>query len=257
MTQDKPIALWAVPRSLSSVFERSFIERGDFQVFHEPFSMSYYYGEDRQSDRYTTKGDPASNYANALRIVLQPYGRRVFFKDMAYYVKHLLSAEFLAQFVNTFIIRDPMYALMSLYKIMPDFTLEETGYLHLYRAFKFAQEIGQDPVVIDGNVFSQDSQGVMAQYCERLGIPFRIDALTWEPGVPEEWLNWSWEGWTKEAEQSTVVRRQEPCGIVLPAEVQPAYAHCLPYYQELAAYAISPTNAFEQGSPNRLGRSEA
>lgn len=41
MRQDKPIALWAVPRSISTAFERVFVERDDFEVLHEPFGDSY------------------------------------------------------------------------------------------------------------------------------------------------------------------------------------------------------------------------
>jgi hypothetical protein len=45
MSPYKPVALWAVPRSrsISTAFERVFVERDDFEVFHEPFSASYYY----------------------------------------------------------------------------------------------------------------------------------------------------------------------------------------------------------------------
>ena len=53
LRQDKPIALWAVPRSISTAFERVFVERDDFEIFHEPFSASYYYSEERLSDRYS------------------------------------------------------------------------------------------------------------------------------------------------------------------------------------------------------------
>ena len=55
MNDQKSIALWAVPRSISTAFERVFVERGDFKVFHEPFSASYYYSEERQSDRYANE----------------------------------------------------------------------------------------------------------------------------------------------------------------------------------------------------------
>ena len=51
MTNSRPVALWAVPRSISTAFERVFVERGDFEVFHEPFS-AYYYSTERQSDRF-------------------------------------------------------------------------------------------------------------------------------------------------------------------------------------------------------------
>jgi hypothetical protein len=41
-----------VPRSVSTALERVFVERGDFKVFHEPFSVSYYYSPERRSDRF-------------------------------------------------------------------------------------------------------------------------------------------------------------------------------------------------------------
>ena len=53
---------------------------------------------------------------------------------MAYHAKKLLSPEFASRFVNTFIVRDPKYVLVSLYKMWPDFTLEETGYEDLVQA---------------------------------------------------------------------------------------------------------------------------
>jgi len=36
------IALWSIPRSLSTAFERLMMQRGDFKVFHEPFSYFFY-----------------------------------------------------------------------------------------------------------------------------------------------------------------------------------------------------------------------
>jgi hypothetical protein len=40
-SDNKPVALWSVPRSISTAFERVFVERDDFEVLHEPFSASY------------------------------------------------------------------------------------------------------------------------------------------------------------------------------------------------------------------------
>ena len=36
------LAFWVHPRSISTGFERIFIERKDFKVLHEPFSPLYY-----------------------------------------------------------------------------------------------------------------------------------------------------------------------------------------------------------------------
>jgi hypothetical protein len=151
----KPIALWAVPRSLSTAFERSFVEREDLEVLHEPFSAAYYYGEDRLSDRYSdVEPDAEHNYEKVLAEVLRPRQKRLFLKDMAYQAKGVMSPEFISNFVNTFIVREPKYVLSSLYRMWPDFTLEETGYEDLYWAFRYATEAGEDPVVVDAMTFS-------------------------------------------------------------------------------------------------------
>ncbi len=237
---EKPIALWAVPRSLSTAFERVFVERDDLEVLHEPFSAAYYYGPDRLSDRYADEEPKAEySYESVLRDVLRPRERRVFLKDMAYQAKGVLGPEFLSNFVNTFIVRDPKYVLSSLHKMWPDFTLEETGYEELYWAFRYATEAGEDPVVVDAMTFSENPASILATYCERVGLPFRPEALSWEPGEVEEWN--SWEGWHEAAERSTGIKRAERRDPALPQELQEAYEHCLPYYYTLAAHTISPT----------------
>ena len=237
----KPIALWAVPRSLSTAFERVFVERDDLEVLHEPFSASYYYGEDRLSNRYSdVEPEAEHNYERVLAEVLRPREeKRVFLKDMAYQAKGVMSPEFISNFVNTFIVRDPKYVLSSLYKMWPDFTLEETGYEDLYWAFRYATEAGEDPVVVDAMTFSENPASILATYCERVGLPFRPEALSWEPGEVEEWN--SWEGWHEAAERSTGIKRAERRDPALPQELQEAYEHCLPYYYTLAAHTISPT----------------
>ena len=241
MNQNRPIALWAVPRSISTAFERVFVERDDFEVLHEPFSNAYYYGTNRLSDRYADTG-PKEEYSfdNVLADVLAPREKRVFVKDMAYQAKNVLSPEFASRFVNTFIVRDPKYVLVSLYKMWPDFTFEETGYEDLYRLFRYATEGGgQDVVVVDAMTFSENPAGVLAAYCEHLEIPFESGSLSWESRDVEHWD--SWEGWHDDAEQSTGIKpatRRDP---ELPAELEEVYEKCLPYYYELAAHAIHAT----------------
>jgi hypothetical protein len=239
MADPKPIALWAVPRSLSTAFERVFVERDDLEVLHEPFSAAYYYGPDRLSERYADEAPkPENSYESVLAEVFRPREKRLFLKDMPYQAKGVMSREFIRRFTNTFIIRDPKYVLSSLYKMWPDFTLEETGFEQIYWAFKYAEEAGQDPVVVDAMTFSEDPVGILSVYCERVGIPFRPDALSWEPGEVEKWK--SWEGWHETAQRSTGIKRAERRDPELPGELQEAYEECLPYYYALAAHTISP-----------------
>ena len=241
MVQEKPVALWAVPRSISTAFERAFVERDDFEVFHEPFGDSYYYSEERLSDRYPDAEPKAEhNYENVLARMLEPREKRVFVKDMAYHAKGLMGPEFASRFKNTFIIRDPKYVLTSLYKMWPDFSLEETGFEQLYRLFRYATELDpEDVVVVDAMTFSENPVGVLSAYCEHLEIPFRTDALSWQPREVRRWE--SWEGWHEEAQQSTGIKPAERKDPKLPRELQDAYEYCLPYYYQLAAKAVPVT----------------
>jgi sulfate adenylyltransferase len=237
VTQSKPVALWAVPRSISTAFERVFVERDDFEVLHEPFSASYYYGEDRLSDRFADAEPKAEySYERVLEDVFRPREHRVFLKDMAYQAKKVLSPEFASRFVNTFIVRDPKYVLVSLYEMWPDFTLEETGYEDLYRLFCYATDAGEDVAVVDAMTFSENPTGVLAAYCEHLEVPFRSGSLTWESGDVSEWDDW--EGWHEDAQSSTGIEPAERRDPELPEDLQAVYEQCLPYYYELAAHAI-------------------
>jgi hypothetical protein len=239
VSQDKPVALWSVPRSISTAFERVFVERDDFEVYHEPFGESYYYSEERLSDRYSDEEPrPEDNYENVLARLLEPHENRVFVKDMAYQAKPLIGPEFVSRFSNTFIVRDPKYVIASLSRMWPDFTLEETGFEQLYRLFRYAAE-AEDVVVVDAMTFSENPVGVIAAYCEHLEIPFRTDPLSWQPGEVREWE--SWEGWHDAAQQSTGIKPAERKDPELPPELQEAYEHCLPYYYQLAARAIPGT----------------
>src|SRR5215212_5496269 len=241
MADPKPIALWAVPRSLSTAFERVFVERDDIEALHEPFSAAYYYGPDRLSNRYAdVEPELENSYENVLAQIFKPRRKRLFLKDIAYQAKGVMGPEFIANFANTFIIRDPKYVIASMYKMWPDFTLEETGFEQIYNLFRYATEVnGEDVVVIDAMTFSENPAGALATYCEHLGVPFNPDSLSWESREVRRWDNW--DGWHEAAQQSTGIERAERRDPVLPDEAREAYEYCLPYYYKLAAHAIPGT----------------
>ena len=235
MTNHKPIALWSVPRSMSTAFERVFVERGDFEVFHEPFSASYYYSTERRSDRFANEEPRAEyRYDKVLAEILAPGETPVFFKDMAYHVTGLLTPALVTRFRNTFIIREPRSVLASLYKMWPDFTFEEAGYEELHRLFGYAIEEGQEPIVVDALDLSGNPERVVGAYCEALDIPFIPEALSWEPREVPEWK--MWDAWHENAQKSTGISRVS-CGkkVALPKELEEVYRRCLPYYEALHA----------------------
>lgn len=216
--------------------------RGDFAVFNEPFSAIYYFGPDRVNERYPAEApsdahDPAKIVQKLRTAALD---RPVFFKDMAYHVRGVVSADFLAPFVNTALIRDPRRSVPSLYKKLPDFTLEETGFEQLARLVDVVRAAtGHAPPVIDGEALRRDPAGVCRAWCEAVGVPFRPESLNWEAGNEAHWTRWT--EWFDDAANSRRFRAPDRAldedTLAIP-KVAEAVAQCLPYYEELAELRI-------------------
>jgi hypothetical protein len=229
----KPVALWAVPRSVSTALERAFLERGDFKVFHEPFSATYYFSPERRSGRFAGK-EPEEEYGHEkiLLRMLEYTQKPVYFKDMAYHVAGFMTPEFVGRFTNTFIIRDPAPVIASLYSFWPDFTFEEVGYEQQHRLFGLAVQNGEDPAVVDAADLTGDPEGTIRAYCEKLGVPFMPDSLSWEPGEVPQWD--MWKGWHEEAQESIGIKSQPlEDETEVPEGLEGVYERCLPYYERL------------------------
>ena len=230
----RPLALWAVPRAASTAFERMVIERGDHTVFDEPFSEHYYFGPEKVSPRFAEVRPDATPVAILARVEEAARRGPVFVKDMAYHVAGLASPAFAGRFTNTFLIRDPARSLPSLARMWPDFTTEEAGYAALAALVDHAEAAGQDPVVIDSDDLCRAPEAVVAAWCDRVDLPFDPSALSWAPGMQEEWRLWpDWYGATS---RSTGFRppdggRPEVEG----GQVRAAYERCLPVYEALRA----------------------
>ena len=240
MAHSKPVALWAVPRSVSTALERVFVERGDFKVFHEPFSVSYYYSSDRRSDRFAgTEVKEEYGYAEILALMLGFDEKPVYFKDMAYHVAGIMNEEFVSRFTNTFIIREPAPVISSLARFWPDFTPEETGYQEQHRLYELAVENGEEPAVVDAADLTANPEGTIRAYCEKLGVPFMPEALSWEPGPVPEWEMWT--EWHEEAQESTGIKSQPlEDDTEVPEGLEGVYERCLPLYEELHERRLKP-----------------
>src|ERR1700712_4545797 len=90
---NRMIALWAHPRSRSTVLERVFIERGDFEVFHEPFSHMAFDEQSAIPHGNLNCGMPRDY--EAIKALLRNTRQRahVFHKDMAYHCLDRLKAD--------------------------------------------------------------------------------------------------------------------------------------------------------------------
>jgi hypothetical protein len=239
--EPKRIALWAVPRSVSTAFERVFIERDDAEVLHEPFSHAHYHGPERRSDRFDgVEAQPEHSYEAVIAEAIAPRDAPiVFMKDMAYQTRPVQDPAFFANFTNTFLIREPQEALLSLHRIWPDFTVEEAGYAGQAQLFDLVTNgLDQPGVVVDATDFRREPERAMAAYCAAVGIEHRTEALTWEAGAVDQWRDWA--EWHRDAEQSSGIRPPASAAVdEVPARVRRIAELCQPHYERLYARRLT------------------
>lgn len=236
--REKPLVLWATLRSTSTAFEWMIAERGDFDIIHEPFGRSYYFSIERRSNRYSDiEFQSESNYANILSMIQKKNrSKRVFLKDMAFYVSHILSDDFLQGFEHTFLIRHPSKVLPSLFDKWQDFTFEEAGYQSLHELFQKVKDLSlQPPAIIDSYDLLRNPSGIVNAYCQRVNIPFIAEALQWNTNSRKE-RYWDGDMWHSQVEQSRGFEMQESKNYVRVCDNQylsKMYDECLPFYQKL------------------------
>ena len=238
------VPLWSVPRSVSTGFERMMMERGDFTVIHEPFSY-YFYQKAQGAAAIGMNVDPdhPQEYDEIVAMIRRAAETSpVFFKDMSYHAFAGADETLLKQFTNTFIIRHPKYTLVSGQKMNPGFTLEEAGYETQFKMFEMVKKItGDVPAIVDGEDLIADAHSVVSQYCERIGIPFLPESLSWKPEFKPEWK--SWESWHLDAAKSTGFNKDmEEFGFTVDdvPRLKEMYDVCMPYYEKMYQERIRP-----------------
>ena len=252
------IALWSHPRSMSTATERLMRERGDLTCFHEPY-MYYYYVERavRVMPLFDVDPEKPKSY-EAIRDMLLEAGeaRPVFFKDMSYYVlpRLLDDRDFAERLTHTFLIRDPIKAILSYYKLDPGLTLEEIGLEAIWTHIQGIRDMtGAVPPVLHAEAMQADTGGIMSAYWQRIGLPPARHALTWQTkDTPEDWhevAGWHEDVSSKggivamsEAEEQAVEAEFERAAEAAP-QLRRYLEHHRPFYEKARAIAIGSEDA--------------
>ena len=238
------VPLWSIPRSVSTGFERMMMERGDFKVIHEPFSYYFYLkAEGAAAVGMNVDPDHPTEYDEIVATIMrEAEAMPVFFKDMSYHAFDGADEAFMGRFVNTFIIRHPKYTLVSGQKMNPGFTLEEAGYETQFKMFEMVKKLtGKVPPIVDAEDLIADAAPVVKQYCEKVGIPFLPESLTWAPELKPEWK--SWESWHLDAAESTGFNagmEEWPFTVDDVPRLKEMYDQCMPYYEAMYAERLRP-----------------
>jgi hypothetical protein len=268
METTKIVILWAHVRSVSTGFERAFMQREDYVTFHEPFGEPCYFGPERIYSYYDNELSAHAEYLNTTyteiidQILKAAEGddkKNVFVKDMARHVVRpdyklhpenptVLPIDFLKRCKHTFIIRTPEKSVPSSYRgwvklINMEFILEDIGYPEMHALFEFLTELtGSRPPLVDASDLLAEPKTIMRMYCES-GIQDRFEPsmLEWTAGQVKAFDKWP--GWHDAAQYSTGFNQAQKTtddtkDLVLPDDVQQLIVDSMPIYNTLYQFRM-------------------
>ena len=227
--------LWGTPRSMSTAFLRMMLERGDHEVYHEPFSSIVVQG-------YATVGEQTATSHDELLNLLETRAadRRVFVKETTEYdYLHNNSNRKPQTKHHTFIIRNPRLVIPSHYAMNPDMVCDEVGYGHqLDIARRVLAETGVRPFVVEAEDLLTDAAGTVERYCRHAGIPPMPSSLGWDPGDQGVWSRT--RQWHRDAARSscfTPSQRTYAQTVDNHDFLNSCYRRHLPHYEVLRGWA--------------------
>jgi hypothetical protein len=234
-------ALWSAPRTRSTAFFRSMVERGDMTVLHEPFCKIKDFGEIEAGGR--TFDSPRSLLAwlrdetDAMSVFVKDHPPIECRPDV------LADRRFLAATRHAFLIRRPEEIAASGYALHPGMNIDAIGLENLCTVQDAVRDAGADAsVVIDSDDLVTRPAATMAAYCAAVGLPFIPRALTWEPGERPEWRQYA--RWHADASASSGFERHEHVyqhTVENSPELARFAAHHRPFYERLYAQRLDVT----------------
>ncbi len=237
--------LCAGPRNISTALMYAFAQRADTRVVDEPLYGFYLRATD--ADRTHPGADEvlATMETDANKVItntiLGPCDRPVLFlKQMAHHLTALDSdtrRDLLAQTTTVLLTRDPAEMLPSLAKQILSPTLRDTGLDSQITLLRELRLLGQPLIVLDARQTLLDPCGVLMQLCERVGLAFDEEMLSWPAGARPEDGVWA-KYWYDNVHRSTGFAPYKAKTEPLPHALRPLLEECRPLYAELVSLAI-------------------
>lgn len=250
---DARIAMWSGPRNISTALMRSWGSRPDTTVWDEPLYAHYLQVTGRQ---HPGRDEVIAHHETDLDVLIHrlteapiPDDADIFYqKHMAHHMLSGMSAEWVHDLRNAFLIRDPAEMLPSLTEFLPEPTLRDTGLEQQWTLFQTVKEAtGQPPPVIDARDVLTNPKEMLQALCDTLNVPFRPTMLSWEAGPRPTDGIWA-KHWYDAVEQSTGFQPHTPSSDPVPEHLQSLHATCQTYYRSLSTHRLSPASTDEANS---------
>ncbi|MCA9311523.1 MAG: hypothetical protein KDA21_09985 [Phycisphaerales bacterium] len=242
-TAPRRIAMWSGPRNISTAMMRAWGARPDTTVCDEPLYAHY----------LSVTGHPHPGAAEVMahhdtdwrRVVdtllgPAPDGRAIWYqKHMAHHLLPGMPVEWIDGLTNVFLVRSPREMLVSLTKVLPIVTVEETGLPRQVELFeRERQRTGITPPVLDARDVLTDPAGMLRRLCERIEIPWSDAMLSWPAGPRATDGIWA-KHWYANVERSTGFAPWTPPRGDPPDALTSLLNACLPLYDHLHAHRLT------------------
>ncbi|MPZ52360.1 MAG: sulfotransferase family protein [Acidimicrobiia bacterium] len=239
MDEMKRICLWSGPRNVSTALMYSFRERSDTTVVDEPLYGHYlattgvaHPGDDEVLAAMENDGERVVE-----SVIMGAYPTPiVFFKNMAHHLVGL-DRSFLNQVVNVILTREPEAMLSSLIQQLPNPAIEETGLPNQVKLVDSVLAAGREPIVLESRALLTDPPTILFRLCDRIGIPYTDEMLSWEPGPKPEDGNWA-PYWYDTVHRSTGFAPYRPKDDKFPSRLAPLLEEAQELYLRVAAHRL-------------------
>ena len=156
---------------------------------------------------------------------------------MAHHLLHLKS-DFLSNFENIFLIRDPRQMLPSFIKVVPNPTMTDVAYKMQFELIEKLSVNNKSPTIIDSKNLLIDPEKVLKILCDQLNISFEPAMLSWlQGGISEDGV-WA-PFWYNNVHRSTgFIPFKKEHNENVPVHQEDLLDQCIYYYDIMKKYSI-------------------
>ena len=158
---------------------------------------------------------------------------------MTHHMIQSVDRNWMKDVVNCFLIRDPKDMILSYTKVNSNLSMHLLGLEMQYELFEYVTKInGRAPPVVDSKDILIDPRKTLSLLCEKVGVIFSEEMLSWSKGVRNTDGIWA-KYWYKNVINSTGFNIYREKDDDVPSKYLGLYDECIKIYDELAKYKIT------------------